>query len=56
MANSLRTLYLCHSIRRALMGSINAARLPGIIAAKKAQIASEAIAINSASGSQASTP
>lgn len=46
----------CYSVRRALIGSMEAARVAGIIAAIKAQIASEPIAPNNASGSHLAIP
>jgi hypothetical protein len=45
-----------HSMRRAFMGSIPAARLAGMRAAKKEQIAKATAAIVRADGSQEETP
>ena len=45
-----------YSIRSASMGEIDAARLAGIMAAKKAQMASALAANVSAKGSQLETP
>jgi hypothetical protein len=45
-----------YSVRKAFMGEIDAARLAGIMAAKKAQMASAIAATVSAKGSQLETP
>ena len=45
-----------YSIRRALMGEMEAARLAGMMAAKKEQIASAPAAAVKASGSEEETP
>src|SRR5205809_669283 len=52
----MRVSAACYSVRSAFMGEIEAARLAGMMAAKKAQTASAPAATPRASGSQLETP